>query len=179
MKNKLILIISFVLIIGLLSGIFLLSEIQDQKPIYRISVTNSILVNPSTFEFDVLIQADDESFELTAYQGALLVWERLKDTDTLNFSYIEASSELSIIPQAGIYVERSSELPKISFASFPGNETITSTPKKIGRFRIESINGFYSAPMLEWSFNGQYRTIITGKNFNDITVNSQLIVTGE
>lgn len=179
MKNKILLIISASVVIGIVSGIVILSEIQDSKPNYRITVTNSTLVNSSTFEFDILILAGDESFELTAYQCALLVWERLKDTDSLHFSYIQGSSEISIIPQTGILIDRSGELPKITFASLPGNEVITNSTKKIGRFRLENSNGFRSAPMLEWIFSGQFSTIITGKYFNDITVNSQLIVTGE
>lgn len=179
MKYKVLLITSASIIIGLVSGIFILSEIQDQKPNYRVLLTNSSLVSSSTFEFDILIQAGEEPFELTAFQCALLVWERLKDTDTLHFSYVSGSSDLTIIPDAGIQVDRTGELPKITFASLPGSEVITTAIKKIGRFRIINMNGFYSAPMLEWSFNGQFRTILTGKHFTDITVNSQLIVTGE
>ena len=179
MKNNILLIITASVIIGIVSGIIILSEIQESKPDYRITVTNSNLINSSTFEFDILILAVDESFELTAYQCALLVWERLNDNDTLHFSYIPGSSELSIIPQTGIQIDRSDELPKITFASLPGTEVITTSTKKIGRFRLERLNGFSSSPMLEWSFSGQLSTIITGKYFNDITVNSQLIVTGE
>jgi hypothetical protein len=179
LKNKVLIIILISVVVGLVTGIFFLIDNQEKKPDYLISVTNSNLVNSSTFEFDITVQAIDEPFELSAYQCALIVWERLKETDTLYFSFIEGTSELSIIPQTSIIVDRSSELPKIAFASLPGNEIITSSPKRIGRFRIKNTKGFFSEPMLEWNFSGQYTTIIAGKYFKDITVNSQLIVTGD
>lgn len=179
MNRKSIAVLSGILAIGLVSGIILLSESQEQKPEYQIIVTNSNLVNSNTFEFDVLIQGTEEQFELTAYQCALYVWERLKESDTLTFSYIEGTSDLTILPQAAFIVDKSGDLPLIAFASLPGSEIINRDLKKLGRFRITNSKGFKSEPILEWSFKDQLKTIITGKSFRDITVKSQLIVTGE
>ncbi len=179
MNRKLIFVLSVILAIGLISGIILISESQEPKPEYQITVTNSSLVNFKTFEFDVLIQGTEEQFELTAYQCALFVWERLKESDTLSFTYIEGTSDLTILPQAAFSVDKSGDLPVIAFASLPGSEIINGEQKKLGRFRITNSKGFKSEPILEWSFKDQLKTIITGKSFRDITVKSQLIVTGE
>lgn len=179
MNKKILLFTGVLVAVGIVSGIVLLSESQEQKPEYQISVTNSNLVDSNTFEFDIIIQGTKENFELTAYQCALFIWERLNETDTLSFAYIEGTSELLILPQAAFSVDKSGDLPVIAFASLPGSEMITSSPKKIGRFRVSNSRGFKSEPILEWSFKDQLKTIITGKSFRDITVKSQLIVTGE
>ncbi|QQS34910.1 MAG: hypothetical protein IPM56_11630 [Ignavibacteriales bacterium] len=179
MKHKFLLIFSTIVLIGLVSGIIIFSESQDQKPEYRVSVTNSSLVDQNTFEFDLLIQAYEDSFELTSYQCALYVWERLKETDSLSCSYVEGSSEISLLPNAAFSFDGSGDLPLIAFGSFPGNEMITTSSKKLGRIRIKSTKPFKSEPILEWNFKGEIRTILTGKSFSEITVNTQHIVTGD
>jgi hypothetical protein len=136
------------------------------------NLTNGLQVNDNIYEFDVTIKSTDTDFELTSYQCVFnFDWTQLiQSGGSLTFSYIEGTSELSNIPNAGIGVNTGDGIYELAFASSPGSDVITSSPKKVGRFRLQNSNSFNGVnPNPNWNFVGKISTIITGTSFSDIT----------
>lgn len=136
---------------------------------FEISLKNSAFIDLKTFEFDVLIRTFTEAFELTAYQVALSYNGQWRSGNPLTFSYIAGTSDLTNFPQAAIRWDTTVS-PRFTFASLPGEDSITIIPKKIGRFRVENNAGFnFDVPVgLDFFFDPPVNTIIAGEGIKDI-----------
>ena len=138
---------------------------------YCVELSNGILVNNQTYQFDINIKSTGGSFELTSYQCVLSFNQAIKNGGTLSFSYVSCSSELSNLPTNAVGVLIDNSTDRLCFASSVGSDIISTTYKKIGRFRIQNTTGFSSVSInLSWNFTGNFITILTGSGYSDITV---------
>jgi hypothetical protein len=137
---------------------------------YQMSLDNGEIVNPNTFEFNVFIKSMDSTFQLTSYQCLFTFYVNDADNKSLSFSYIPETSELSNPPSLGIGINDADGTQKLTFASMPGSDYITSEASLVGRFRLRNTASFKGIrPLINWSFEGKITTILTGNNFMDIT----------
>ena len=137
---------------------------------YQMSLDDGKIVDSNTFEFNVYIKSMDSTFQLTSYQCSFLFNTNKALNSTVNFTYIPETSELSNPPAIGIGVMQVDDTQKLTFASMPGTDYISSTPLRVGSFRLQSTNTLGSINSnLRWSFDGKVTTILTGANFVNIT----------
>src|SRR5690606_15258132 len=64
------------------------------NPGYQMSLSNIEKVSPDTYEFDVFIKSKGSDFELTSYQCAFSLNPLIINGGTVQFNYIEGSSDL-------------------------------------------------------------------------------------
>jgi hypothetical protein len=137
---------------------------------YQMSLDNGQIVDFNTFEFNVFIKSIDSTFQLTSYQCSFTFYVDDADGKSLSFSYISGTSELSNPPSLGIRINDADGTQKLTFASMPGSDYITSEASLVGRFRLQNTASFKEIyPTINWNFEGKITTILTGNNFVDIT----------
>jgi len=135
---------------------------------YQMSLDNGELINSNTFEFNVYIKSVDSTFQLTSYQCSFSF--DVNDGGSLSFSYIPGTSELSNPPSIGVGLKTADGTQKLTFASMPGSDYVSSTPVRVGSFRLEDTNPLDGVnPNVRWNFEGKVTTILTGSNFVNIT----------
>lgn len=136
---------------------------------YLMSLENVIKINDFTYSFDIFIQNINEDFLLTSYQCSFQFDCNDILNDEFTFSYSNNSSELSNKPVFGIATRETDGHPELTFASNAGNDLIDNK-KRVGQFilkrKLKFKAGSFSA---NWNFDGVNSTIITGKNFNNVT----------
>lgn len=136
---------------------------------YQMSLDNGELIDSNTFEFNVIIKSMDTTFQLTSYQCSFRFYVNDVDSSLLSFSYIAGTSELSNLPSLSIGLNAADGTQKLTFASMPGSDYITSESLLVGRFRLHNNSSFGINPVINWNFEGKITTILTGNNFADIT----------
>ena len=138
---------------------------------YIMRVANSVKVNSNTIEFDVYIKSTGPNFILTAYQCTFSFTQAILNNGNISFSYIPGTSQfLSLPPEVSIGILNNGAYI-LTFASItPGQETITSTQKRVGRFRLSNTNPFIGDGFnILWCFTEPVTTILTGSGFTNIT----------
>jgi hypothetical protein len=133
------------------------------------SLENGTQVSSNAFEFDVFIKSTETSFTLTAYQCAF-TFNVASNGGTLTFSYLSSSSQLTNFPLYAIGIYQLDGVRELTFASSVGSDNISSTSKKVGRFRLQNTAAF-SSPLFEitWNFQGVINTLVTSNNLVNIT----------
>ena len=137
---------------------------------YQMSLDNGQIVDSNTFEFNVYIKSMDSTFQLTSYQCSFSFYVNDADGNALTFTYVPGTSELSNPPSVSIGLNTADETQKLTFASTPGSDYISSTPLRVGSFRLQDaspLNGVN--PNVRWNFEGNVATILTGTDFVNIT----------
>ncbi len=139
---------------------------------YSMQVTGTKILNDSTISFEVYLKSTDTSFQMTSYQCILCL---NNNSPIYKFSYVEGSSELNnLTPSIGVGVIDTDGEAKMTFASLPGTETITTKELKVGDFILKThIDSAITTPEISWCFDGKISTILTGNNFDDITNNKE------
>ncbi len=160
----------------LISFLFSISLYADSQ--FNIDIDNSRLVSNNTYEFDVVIKSNIEAFTLTSYQASFVFDQQAINGGEVSFSYVDGTSELSNVPTIGIGLNLTDGIPKLTFASLPGEDIINSNYIKIGHFRLQNTNSFNGVPNISLNFDGKITTIFTGNNFVDITNLSNHSTTG-
>ena len=140
-------------------------------PDYLIEVSNIERLDSKTIEFDIYIKSQSSQFELTSYQCVFSFNQALINSGVLSFSFIDATSQFSsLTPKVGIGINNSDGISKLTFASMPGSEFITSINKRVGKFKLTTNGSFNNIPLeIKWCFDGKINTILTGTNFDNIT----------
>ncbi|NWF88762.1 MAG: hypothetical protein HXY50_04780 [Ignavibacteriaceae bacterium] len=137
---------------------------------YNMEIRNGAFVDDKTYEFEVYIKANVNSFILNAYQCSFSLNRSIVNYGSLSFHYIDGSSELVNKPIYGVGISVSYWLPIINFASFAGGENISLIPRKVGKFRLINTMPFADKyPALKWNFGNASPTIILGEGFKEIT----------
>ncbi|MGV8151337.1 MAG: Ig-like domain-containing protein [Candidatus Woesearchaeota archaeon] len=128
---------------------------------YNVYIPSVDFVNNNVLEFDVFITSNNLS-NLFAYQFALGFNQSIRGAGTLTFEYVAGSSQFtSIPPSVAIGVQTGDGVQELSFASSVGNEVLSSSPKKIGRFRLTNTANFASFNHgISFNFAGSVNTII-------------------
>ena len=151
---------------------FLSQEIAAQSE-YNMYVINTPLVDDRVIEFEVYIKGIDQSFDLTSYQCAFMFSPQIAEGQNLSFTYIDGTSGLSNQPSFGTGVNDLDGQSELTFASLAGSDIISVTPILVGRFRLQGTESLaLTDPQITWDFEGFVSTIITGSNFQNITVPS-------
>ena len=137
---------------------------------YQMSLDNGQIVDSNTFEFNVYIKSMDSTFQLTSYQCSFSFNVNDADSNSLTFTYVPGTSELSNPPSVSIGLNTGDETQKLTFASTPGSDYISSTPLRVGSFRLQDANPLGETNTnVRWNFEGNVTTILTGSNFVNIT----------
>jgi hypothetical protein len=138
---------------------------------YLFEINNAEKINDKVIEFDIVISAPIDTFILDSYQTSLQYSKEFLNSGEITFSYLNGSAQIKNPPMYGIGKSTEDEIEKLTFASNPsGNDTITNSYKKIGRFRIENSNSFLNVPFnITWCFDGKINTIITSTNSTNVT----------
>lgn len=160
----------------LTSLLFSVSIYADSQ--FNINIDNTRLVNDNTYEFDVIIKSNSDSFTLTSYQASLVFNQQATNDGQISFSYVEGTSELTNVPAIGIGLNLTDDTPKLTFASLPGEDIINPNYVKIGHFRLQNTKSFNGSLNINFNFNGKITTIFTGSSFEDITNQSNYSTTG-
>ena len=143
---------------------FILLSGQNLFPQYRMILQNGYKTSSTTFEFDVYIQSTSSNFNLTSYQISLNYDAALVNGGTLSFSYIPASTSLSFAPLSTTIVNDGGVQNLISGSS-PGSQIVSTTPLKVGRFRITNTVAFANVPFnISWDFSGGLATEVNINN---------------
>ena len=105
-------------------------------PNYSMQVKNSQILNDSTISFEVYINSNDSSFELTSYQCALCI-DNILPVD--GFTYVKGSSNfIGIVPSVGLGYNITERNIVFTFASLPGSVIILKSKLRIGKFLIKT-----------------------------------------
>ena len=128
---------------------------------YLIEVTNIEQTNSYNIEFDVYIKSQTTLFELSSYQCVFSFNKDISSSPNLSFTYISGTSQLkNIEPEVGIGINNSDGITKLTFASMPGSESITSTSTKSEDLKLFLPGSFNNLPLnLKWCFDGKINTI--------------------
>ncbi len=132
---------------------------------YKMTIKNETLIEKNKYEFDIFIESNSGSLDLTSYQVSL---NYETNDSTINFSYINGTSELNNIPVVSIGIFPNVNKYVLTFASLPDSDTIDENEKRVGRFVLfgnKSLEGL----QVFWNFYGNAVTILTGPGFADIT----------
>ncbi len=146
-------------------------------PNYLMRIANTQVLNDSSISFEVYIKGVDSSFELTSYQ---CVFCMDNDIPVSGFTYIKGSSEFNnILPSVGLGFNNIDGKTKLTFASMPGNEIVTTKETRVAKFLIKTkIDPDKFSPSFNWCFEGKINSILTGPNFTNITNSSNHIGDG-
>ena len=127
------------------------------------------VLSSSKIEASVYIENTGEEFELTSYQCALSINQEI-DLSSLILSYVEGSSELLNTPDMYIGIDNIDGPTELTFVSYIGNDII-SKKTLLGTFTLEGNLDISQVNLLDihWDFEGTISTIITGKDFANIT----------
>ena len=145
------------------------------------SLTNGTYADSKHYQFDILLKSQGGDFELTSYQCSFKFNNAITNGGTLSFSYVSSSSELNNPPSSGgCFILNTDGSPELAFGSNVGNDLISSTYKKLGKFQITNTVNFPATdPGIAWDFSGSIQTIFTGTGFSDITNDGQYINLGD
>ncbi len=156
-------------IIFFVTGFIPLSNISAQTN-YKMYAKNGELVNNNTFEFEISIKSEGEQFELTSYQCSFLFSLSDNNFSGVSFEYVAGSSSLSNEPAHFLINTNDDGSHTLAFASNAGNDVITTNEVTVGKFRISRNASLAGVAIgLQWDFEGNINTILTGELFADIT----------
>lgn len=140
---------------------------------YLMTLANPIQNSTKTLEFDITIKGSDTVFLLSSYQCSLTFNLNLLESDSISLEYLHDSSELGNPPINIIGYDTTDGMNKLVFVSGIGSDSISNEEIIVGKFKILSTVDFTVDDLnLKWNFNGIANTILTGSDFNDITVPS-------
>jgi hypothetical protein len=131
---------------------------------YSMTLQNDALVAGNmAYEFDVYIASTSGTINLTSYQVFFTYNTAIAGSGTLSFSYVGGTA-LTNPPNlgVGIYSDNGSNL---GAASNAGTDNITTTPVKVGRFRITNTVVFpIEQANVAWDFLGGLATVVNLNN---------------
>jgi|GEM_PF-7078565 len=141
---------------------------------YEIRVVNQKITKEG-FLFDLAIKSTEADFLLGSYQCIFGFNNNLLKNTQLEFRYLESTSQLNNAP-AITSIEVDEDTAKLCLAAGAGKDTIFSGYRRIGTFALLGINDNQDSLNLQWSFNGNIRTILADAEFNDISIPQNHII---
>ncbi|MEE9431968.1 MAG: T9SS type A sorting domain-containing protein [Melioribacteraceae bacterium] len=146
-------------------SLLLLSNLVAQSN-YKMTVVEETNVENNSHQLNVYIESTAKDFELTSYQCALGFNQDVFSAD-LKFAYVKGSSELVNEPNLYVGIDDVDGEKELTFVSYVGNDVVGSKKILVGQFIIEdSEEGELKS---NWNFDGTISTIVTGKDFENIT----------
>ena len=151
-------------------------NISYSQPQYTMRITNGQLIDNYTYQFDVIISAQNY-FEITSYQCVFAFYCNNMETDNYSLSFVEGSSQLRNKPTLGLSGKFQNNKIELTFASQALSDMIGNTPLRVGTFQVkrEKDTFDFSSIFVNWNFSGNNTTILTGHQFADITIPSDFL----
>ena len=136
---------------------------------YKMSIEEIEVLSSSKIQASVYIENIGENIILTSYQCALSINQDI-DLSSLSLNYVEESSELLNEPDLYVGIDNIDGPSELTFVSYIGSDIISSKTL-VGKFTLEGNIDISNINLLDiqWDFEGTISTIITGKNFENIT----------
>jgi hypothetical protein len=149
--------------------LFLINTIIFANPTYKMSIEDIEVLSSSKIQASVYIENVGENVILTSYQCALSINQTL-DLSSLTLLYVEESSELMNEPDLYVGIDNIDGPSELTFVSYIGSDII-SKKTLVGKFTLEGNIDISNINLLDiqWDFEGTISTIITGKDFENIT----------
>ena len=168
-----------------LVGVVLLLFQRSPAFQYVLTLQNDTLVSSTAYEFDVYIQSLSGSLNLTSYQIFLTYNTAIAGAGALTFAYIDGSSGISTVPNVGVGIYDDEGTSKLGAGSSATASTITTSPVRLGRFRLSNTVPFGpQTANIGWNFGGSYGgTLVNinntnatgGGTFNNVLANLPLV----
>lgn len=125
---------------------------------YQLSLENDVQTSNKTYEFDVFVTGS-ANFSMTGYQFVFSYNTAAVNGGTLSLSYVAASTALTSCKPTSLSISNDGSVSNIFIATTPGNQSVSTTPIKVGRFILTNTVSFALLPMnLQWDFSG---TLVT------------------
>jgi hypothetical protein len=142
------------------------SHINALAP-YQVTLQNDTQVNGTTYEFDAVIVRTTADFTLTSCQMCFTYNSAAANGGTLTFTYVGGSTAFTAFaPQTSQNV-MDGITPNFVCGSTNGAQAVSTTPLRIGRFRVTNTVTFGAVPMnIAWDFAGLYTTQINISSSN-------------
>ena len=122
---------------------------------YTMTLKNDTL-NAPNYEFDVWIASTAGTINLTSYQIVLSYNTAIAGAGSLTFSYLTGTSGLTNPPSLGVAVypnDGGAGVPHLIAGSNAGTDNVTTTPVRVGRFRIaNSVRFAVNTASVAWVF---------------------------
>jgi hypothetical protein len=149
--------------------LFLINTLIFANPTYRMSIEEISVLSSSKIQASVYIENVGDNVILTSYQCALSINQTL-DLSSLSLKYVEESSELLNEPDLYVGIDNIDGPSELTFVSYIGSDII-SKKTLVGKFTLEGNIDISNINLLDiqWDFEGTISTIITGKDFENIT----------
>ncbi len=149
--------------------LLLINSIIFANPTYKMSIEQIEVLSSSKIQASVYIENIGENIILTSYQCALSINQTL-DLSSLILKYVEESSELMNEPDLYVGIDNIDGPSELTFVSYIGSDII-SKKTLVGKFTLEGNIDISDINLLDiqWDFEGTISTIITGKDFANIT----------
>ena len=120
---------------------------------YEVGINNLVMVSDKSVEFDVYAKSL-YPLAINGYQCVVNCNTYSINGGSLTFSYLTGTSQFTNYPLYSIGVKTELNATKLCFASNKGSDTISTSAKKIGRFRIVNTNSFrYDSLKIIWNLN--------------------------
>jgi hypothetical protein len=133
---------------------------------YQMTLQNAVQLSSTVFQFDVYIVSTGANFNLTSYALQLGCAGTITNGGSPAISYVASSSALSFAP-AGVFSWSGGGTTYLDVASNAGSQTVSTTPLKVGTFRITNTVPFGTTPAaMTWDFSGPYPTMVNINNAN-------------
>jgi Secretion system C-terminal sorting domain len=154
---------------------------------YRFVLKNDTLVTDSEYDFDIFIKSSKDTLNLSSYQIILALSDSIAKRKDVTFSYISGSSQLLNVPVVGVGLITDGDSYNLTIGSNHGNDTISTSLVKVGRFRVSSASPFGNYKTnLDWDFNGFVKSEINiddsnrtnPSNYMNFLTNPELVITG-
>ena len=150
---------------------------------YQMRITNGQLVDNSTYQFDVVLSAQN-NFEMTSYQCVISFYCNSMSKDSYNFSFVNGTSQLLNKPTLGLSANLKNNKIELTFASRALTDIYGNNSLRVGTFRVHREKNTFDLKSIfvNWNFSGDNITILIGKLFSDITnqadFSSDMMLTG-
>ncbi|MCB9207859.1 MAG: discoidin domain-containing protein [Ignavibacteriales bacterium] len=156
-------------ILQIVSFLIIFNSIVFSGSSYKMSIEEVEVINNNKVEACVYIENVGEEVQLTSYQCALSINQNI-DLSSLNFSYVQGSSELLNEPDLYVGIDNIDGPTELTFVSYIGHDII-SKKTLVGKFSLKGNVDVNNIDLLaiQWDFEGTISTIITGDNFVNIT----------
>ena len=155
--------------------LLIIVNLQNANAQYQMILQNDSEINGNEYEFDVFIVSTTGSFNLTSYQVCFTFNSAIIDGGNLSFSYIDGSTALSSCLPLSTQIVDDGGISNLICGSNPGNQSITTTQLKIGRFRISNNVAFpHTTVNLAWDFSGDLVTEVNISNVNSTSVSNHV-----
>ncbi|MGE5435759.1 MAG: T9SS type A sorting domain-containing protein [Syntrophothermus sp.] len=121
--------------------------VQETFGQFKMVVKNGYITGRN-FNFDVYLESTGANFNLTSWQIIFNFNPAILNGGNATFNYVDGSSELVTLTPYNTQYILDNVTPNLASASFIGSDVITTTPVKVGTYKLTNSVDFASLPMM-------------------------------